>query len=276
MKTGRVDLRDVQSTMLVTLYLRALESRDANPILGDRFAADAVRRIDYDWTRLSKRSVTNSRYGVALRGRQLDDWAADFLSRHPDATVLHMACGLDSRAFRLDPPAGVRWFDVDLPDVIELRRKLYDESGNYRMIASSVTDSAWLDEIPTDKPGLIIAEGLLMYLRENEVRELLKRLTDHFPSGELIFDGVAPWMAKATQLLKKNFGRWYGDYPAYWTPMRDESDVERWNPRLRLREHVALVSRYERIPDPGLRRMYGLGSRFGWFRNFLRVFRAEF
>ncbi|WP_208719834.1 class I SAM-dependent methyltransferase [Amycolatopsis circi] len=76
---------------------------------------------------------------------------------------------MDSRAFRLDPPSGVRWFDVDLPDVIALRRKLYSADDGYRTIAASVTDSGWLDEIPADRPTLILAEGLLRYLREAEV-----------------------------------------------------------------------------------------------------------
>ena len=275
MTTGKVDFTGVQSTMLVTLFLRALDHKEKQPVLGDRFAAEAVERIDYDWKKLDKPNIVRSRFNVALRTKQFDDWTADFVRRNPDATVLQLACGLDSRAFRLDLPAGVRWFDVDLPDVMDLRRKLYDEADGYRMIAASVTDDAWLDEIPTDKPVLVIAEGLLMYLRETELRQLLRRLTDHFRSGELIFDGVAPWVTRMTQLLKKYVSRWY-DYPAYWTATRDSSDIARWNPRLRYRDHVAVMAQYEHIPDPKLRRLYRTGTRFDWFRNYLRVFRAEF
>jgi methyltransferase (TIGR00027 family) len=275
MTTGKVDFTGVQSTMLVTLFLRALDRKEKEPILGDHFAAEAVDRIDYDWTRLDKPSITCNRSVLALRAKQFDDWAADFVGRNPGATVLQLACGLDSRAFRLDLPAGVRWFDVDLSDVMELRRELYDEADGYRMIAASVTDEAWLGEIPADQPVLIIAEGLVMYLHETEVRQLLRRLTDHFRTGELIFDSVAPWVTKMTQLLKKYSSRWY-DYPAYWTTIRDSSDIERWNPRLRYCDHVAMMAQYERVPDPNLRRFYRLGSRFDWLKNYLRVFRAEF
>ena len=141
------------------------------------------------------------------------------------------------------------------------------------MIAASVTDEAWLAEIP--EPVLVIAEGLLMYLHETDVRQLLRRLTDHFRTGELVFDGAAPWVANTTQLLKKYLSRRY-DYPPYWTATRDGSDIERWNPRLRYRDHVAIMAQYEQIPDPNLRRLYRVGTRFGWFRNFLRIFRAEF
>lgn len=275
MTTGKVDFSGVQSTMLITLFLRALDCKDKEPILGDHFAAEAVDTIDYDWTKVDKPSITRNRFGVALRAKQFDVWATDFLRSNPDATVLQLACGVDSRAFRLDLPAEVRWFDVDLPDVMDLRRQLYDEADGYRMIGASVTDEAWLAQIPTDKPVLIIAEGLLMYLHETDVRHLLQRLTSHFRTGELIFDGVTPWVATTTQLLKKYLSHWY-HYPAYWTATRDGSDIERWNPRLRYRDDVAIMTHYQQIPDPNLRRLYRIGTRADWFKNYLRVFRAEF
>ncbi|MFD2420030.1 class I SAM-dependent methyltransferase [Amycolatopsis pigmentata] len=275
MMAGKVDFTGVQSTMLVTLFLRALDAKDPHPVLGDRFAADAVDRIAYDWSKLDKPNMARNRFPVVLRATRFDEWTIDFLRRHPDATVLHLACGLDSRAFRLDLPAGVRWFDVDLPDVIALRRRLYQETDGYHMIAASVTDEAWLAEIPAGRPTLIIAEGLLMYLHEAEVRQLLRRLTDRFPSGELIFDSVLPWAAKMTHLLKKYLSRWY-PYPAYWTAIRGGSDIERWDPRLRHRDNVAVMTAYQQIPNPGLRRFYRVSSRIGWFRDSLRIFRAEF
>lgn len=275
MTTGKVDLRGVQSTMLITLFLRALDCKETESILGDRFAAEAVDRIDYDWTTVDKPNITRNRFGVALRAKQFDIWVADFLRASPGATVLHLGCGLDSRAFRLDLPTGVRWFDVDLPDVMDLRRTLYNEADGYRMIAASVTDEAWLAQIPADKPVLIVAEGLLMYLHETEVRHLLQRLTSHFRTGELLFDGVTPWIAKTTQLLKKYLSRWY-HYPAYWTTIRDGSDIQRWNPRLRYLDHVAVMTQYQQIPELNLRRLYRAGTRFDCFKNYLRVFRAEF
>ena len=123
-----------------------------------------------------------------MRAEQLDDWSTDFLRRYPDAIVMHLGCGMDTRAFRLDPPETVQGFDLDQPNVIALRRKLYDDRDGYRMIGSSVTDETWLDEISTDRPMLMVAEGLVMYLTEPEVRTLLQRLTDRFGSGELVFD----------------------------------------------------------------------------------------
>ncbi|PKW17111.1 putative polyketide synthase protein [Saccharopolyspora spinosa] len=79
---GKVDFTGVQSTMLVTLYLRALESRSEDSILLDHTAVEAVRRIDYDWRKLRQPGLASNRFGVALRAKQLDDWAADFLRRN--------------------------------------------------------------------------------------------------------------------------------------------------------------------------------------------------
>jgi O-methyltransferase involved in polyketide biosynthesis len=152
---------------------------------------------------LTAKLGASGRFPPLLRARRLDNWAREFLARHPDASVLHLGCGLDSRAFRLDVPERVRWCDLDFPDVIELRRRLYPERAGYRLLASSATDPGWLDEIPVDRPSLTIAEGVLPYLTEVEVRQLLVRLTDRLPSGELIFDGVAGPTVQAAPIASR-------------------------------------------------------------------------
>jgi O-methyltransferase involved in polyketide biosynthesis len=151
--------------------------------LGDETAAEAVDRIDYDFKRIHRTSLpASNQYLVALRAKQLDDWCADFLVRYPDSVVLHLGCGLDGRAFRLAMPPAVRWFDIDQPAVVGLRRRLYDDTERYRMIGSSVTDPQWLDHIPNGCPTLVVAGGLLMYLQESEVRQLFERMIDRFDS----------------------------------------------------------------------------------------------
>ena len=143
----------VEWTNLVTLYLRAHESRSQRPILGDDAAAAAVERIAYDFKRIRRMSFpASNQYLVALRAKQLDDWCADFLRRQPDAVVLHLGCGLDGRAFRLAVPPSVLWFDVDQPGVIELRRRLYDDTDRYRMIGSSVTTRSGCSSFPPAVP----------------------------------------------------------------------------------------------------------------------------
>ncbi|BBZ39496.1 class I SAM-dependent methyltransferase [Mycobacterium conspicuum] len=238
----------VEWTNLVTLYLRAYESHSHRPILGDQAAAEALDRIDYDFKRIHRSSLpASNQYLVALRARQLDDWATAFLARHPDAVVVHLGCGLDGRAFRIAPPG--LWFDIDQPAVIELRRRLYDDTDRYRMIGSSVTDPQWLDQIPTGHPTLVIAEGLLMYLWETDVRQLVERLTDRFASGEMLFDTLPPIAPRMSKLLTKGITKW---------GIRDARDMEKWNPKLKFLEQTSVLSGYPKIPSTPVRLIYRL------------------
>src|SRR5262249_47760824 len=150
-------------------------------------------RIDYDFRRIHRvvRPAINQ-FGVALRSAQFDALITDYLNSHPDAVVLHLGCGLHSRAFRI-APEGARWFDVDLPHVIALRRQLYSESETYRMVGSSVADPGWINALPAGGPVLIVAEGLLMYVTPADVSELLHRLVNRFDTGELLADLLSEW-----------------------------------------------------------------------------------
>ncbi|OMC34011.1 methyltransferase [Mycobacterium sp. GA-1841] len=255
MATTKIDFSSVQWgsvewTNLCTLYLRACESRLDRPVLGDHAAAEAVDRIDYDFTRMHRASVPwANQFLVALRAEKLDGWTVDFLNAHPDAVVLHLGCGLDTRAFRVNRPATVDWFDVDQPGVIELRRKLYDDGPGYRMIGSSVNEAGWLEQTPTGRPTLIVAEGLLMYLDEADVRTLLGRLTDRFDSGEMTFDTIAAIGPKLSKLFTKGIIKW---------GTSDIHELERWNPRLRLLERVPAYADYQAIPLTAQRLLFRL------------------
>jgi methyltransferase (TIGR00027 family) len=180
-----IDLSGAPQTMLATLYAKALDADAEHPVLGDTYARDLVSRIDYDWSHTG----LNARLAaVTMRTAHFDDWARQFLEDHDVATVLHLGCGLDSRAFRLRPGPGVVWYDVDLPDVIALRERFYPPDDNYRLVPASVTDPRWLSTIPADRPTLMIAEGLTMYLARDDGPALLRRIVERFPSGELHFD----------------------------------------------------------------------------------------
>ncbi|MBA0048310.1 class I SAM-dependent methyltransferase [Mycobacteroides sp. LB1] len=181
-----VDLSGAPQTMLATFYAKALDADLHQPILNDVYARDIVDRIDYDWSRTT---ITAARSpAVTTRSAHFDTWARAFLSAHPEAVVLHLGCGLDSRFFRLQPGPGVEWYDVDYPDVAALRNQLYPTHEHYHVVSASVTDPEWLNDIPGDRPVLTIGEGLTMYLKEEDGVALFRRIVDRFPFGELQFD----------------------------------------------------------------------------------------
>ncbi len=191
-----VNLSGPAKTMLSTLYLKALDADFDEPILGDRFAKEALGKLDFDWSELEITPKWAPLFTV--RTAQYDIWVRQFIAAHPDCTVVHLGCGLDCRVFRIDPGPDVRWYDVDFPQVIALREQIYPSRDNYELIATPATEPQWLDQIPADRPTLLIAEGISMYLTEEEGIALLRRFVDRFGTGELQID-FFNWLAIKSQ-----------------------------------------------------------------------------
>ncbi len=230
----RVTLAEAQETLLIPLYSKASESKRHNPIFDDPKAVDILARVDYDFAHL--RVPRKTTMTLCFRANRLDAVARAFLSAHPQGTVVHLGCGLDSRCLRVGH-AGAQWFDLDLPDVIELRRKFYDETPTYHMIPSSVMELSWTDLIlimrdRPDRAVLVIAEGLLMYLDEAQVKALVLRLKEVFPGCELAFDAFSVFTVRRVgrhPSLRQTGAvvRWGID---------DPKQIEQWAPGIRLQE----------------------------------------
>lgn len=205
-----VDLSGAPQTMLATLYLKALDADFDRPVLGDRYAKEAVSRLDYDFRDIG----ITAKWAplITVRTAQYDIWARQFLAVHQQCTVVHLGCGLDSRVFRLDPGPGVQWYDVDYPEVIALRQTVFPSRPQYHLLATSATDPSWLDSIPADRPVLLMAEGISMYLTEDEGAALLRRVVDRFPSGELqidFYNRLAIKSQKAHTLVRRTGSKLY-------------------------------------------------------------------
>jgi O-methyltransferase involved in polyketide biosynthesis len=228
MSTEKISLTQEKETLLITLYAKAGESCLPDSLLRDHFAAQAVRRLDYDFAKLK---VTHDlMIGIAMRAHIFDGWTRAFLARHPDATVLHLGCGLDARVFRIDPPQGVRWFEVDYPEVIDLHRRIYPARDNCTLIGACVTDADWLAAVPPEQPTLIIAEGLMPYLEKDAAPQLLAVLAEYFSHGELAFDaysGLGLWMLKYNPSIQATGAS------VHWS-FEDPHDLEIQIPKLKL------------------------------------------
>ncbi|MGX1850262.1 class I SAM-dependent methyltransferase [Streptomyces sp. NPDC055299] len=248
---AKVQLTGEKETLLATLYGRAVDSRAEDPILGDPMAADTVRRLDHDFAKM--RITPGEAAAIALRARQLDEWTAGFLARYEEATVVHLGCGLDSRVHRLDPGPGVRWYDIDHPEVIALRRELSPERAGYTTIAASVTDPEWMARIPADRPTMIVAEGLLMYLTEEDGSALLRRLMAHTPRGELAFDAFSRFAIRSRRI---NHVVVAAGARLYWGT--DAAALARLSPKMKIVENLSALEL------PGIAKMparYRLGVR---------------
>ncbi|MEM7798737.1 MAG: class I SAM-dependent methyltransferase [Chloroflexota bacterium] len=253
-------LKGVQETLLATLYAKGRDNRSANPVLNDHLADEAVARLEKIrpiW------SLSSDAAMVASRALYLDSWTRDFLIRHPNAVVLNLACGLDTRVYRINPPDSVTWYDFDFPEVIALRRELYPdrEGASYRMLDGSVTAAGWLDDAvaSANRPVMLVAEGLFMYLTEHEVKTIIQQVIERFPTqGEICFDAlnrlgkVAGYFHPAIFASGAIF-KWGFD---------DPHELETWHPTLKLLDELS----FGELPE---REKFTLGARIGW--RFLRL-----
>lgn len=195
-ETEPVALSGVPETLLIPLYNRAAESQRPDAMLKDEKAVALVTQRSLDFSRV--RQIPMPGLLKAMRiifTREFDRYAREFLSRHPKAAVVHIGCGLDTRFERVDD-GRVEWYDLDLPDVIELRRKLMgDEAGRYHLLGCSVLEDAWLEavKVHSERPFLFLAETVLIYFAEAQVKSLVLTLRDRFPGAELVFDGWRPF-----------------------------------------------------------------------------------
>jgi O-methyltransferase involved in polyketide biosynthesis len=275
MGAEKVHVPEERKSYLSTIYGKALDARAEHPILGDTFAEEAVSRIDFDFDKLAV--AGDAAITLPFRAKLFDDWAREFLGAHPDATVLHLGCGLDTRVFRIDPPPSVRWYDVDLPEAIDLRRQLYPDRPGYKMVATSVADLKWLDAVPGDKPVLVVAEGLVQYLTVEDRDALFMRITKQFPSGEITFDAYGRATTAVLSLvlrLARTGLRLYG-------PIKDGHEIEEHVPRLRLVSAVSFLTLPEMVPLLIHSRAQGWIYRrvlehWEWYRRSMQHFRYEF
>jgi methyltransferase (TIGR00027 family) len=196
-------LSDVAETLLIPLYIRAMESQRPDALLKDEKAVALVRQMDYDFSRVKQARIQKESWvAVVLRNREFDRYAQGFLARYPKAVVVHIGCGLDTRFERVDN-GKVEWYDLDLPEVIELRRKFIGgEGARYHFLAGSVLDGAWLTAVSAhrQRPFLFLAEGVLIYFEEAQVKSLVLTLKEHFPGAELVFDAFSPFFVWANNL----------------------------------------------------------------------------
>lgn len=267
------ELVGVQKTLSPVLKAKALDNRLPDPILGDEYAEQAMRRLDPDY---DTRGCGTRQIGLAavVRAKAHDDWARSFLADHPDAVVLHLGCGLDARVYRVNPPATVDWYDLDYPSVIELRQQFLPLREHYTLIDSSATELAWLERIPRGRPALMIAEGLVPYLTETDARRLLTSVVDAFPTGQIQFDTVSVW---AWRISKWNpLGRKYE--AQFHCGFNDPAALADWHPQLEyvdeapMNDSPVLMAK----APANVRLMYRLMNLLPGFKRSTRIVRFRF
>lgn len=187
-------LNGAVETMLQSFYARAKYSKSKNCKFYDAKAVEIVDKLDYDFDDAHSDSTMGN--GVIARSIVLDELVGDFIKKNPDCVVVNIACGLDTRFYRMDN-GRITWYNLDLPETIEVRDQIYNEHGRVSTIGASAFDPSWPEKVTVRGKMLFVIEGLSMYLTAEENAKMLSIIRDNFDNAYVIMECLAKkWVNK--------------------------------------------------------------------------------
>jgi O-methyltransferase involved in polyketide biosynthesis len=233
---------DIASTSFITLYCHALETLSDNPILSDPKSVVIMTELNktlslsentLDRTLVAGRLDRKLVVHIAIRAKKYDEYARDFLERFPGGVIVNIGCGLDSRFLRIDNGRAI-FYDLDLPEIIGIRKIFFEETERYHLIASSVLDSGWMGAVRQHKgPFLFMAEGVFMYLDKDDVRSLVVKIQETFPGSELVCEVVNSLWLKSplNKMLEFKLQRevHMGKNATFRSGIHDGREMEQWH-----------------------------------------------
>jgi methyltransferase (TIGR00027 family) len=243
MSDPSISLPDVAETGMLTFYCHVVESQKPNPILRDEKAVEISRLLNPLFASSSSHLLRTLAKGkvkeelvvhINLRAKKYDEYASSFLAENPNGIIVNIGCGMDSRFQRVDNGTMI-CFDLDLPEVIEFKRRFYTETDRYQLIAASVFDDAWMDRVAKigKRPVLFMAEGVFMYLDGKNVKDLILKLQSRFPGSELVCEVVTelftrkPWNWMVALKMNQQLG--VGKDAAFTFGIRNSREMETWH-----------------------------------------------
>jgi len=251
-----IELGEVQETLLMPLWARAVESRKADPILRDDAAIELVEQIDYDFSRFEGGETENHQFVWPIRAWNFDAVIRRFLDKEESAAVVSIGAGLDTTFSRIDD-GKVAWINLDLPDAAELRRKLIPDPPRVTTIGKSVLDFSWIEDVQdhlASRSILFMAAGVLFYFEPADVETLFRRLARAFPGAHVVFDVMTRFTAwAANRTIMKDAGMGHARFRWH---LNRASRLRRWVQGIRIVDEHSL---FARIP-----------IRDTWSRSFVR------
>ncbi len=235
-------LSDVSTTSLLTLYCHGKETKSKNPILQDNKAVELIEKLNPELSKLDNnlyRDLVKNKLDrklvayITLRAKKYDEYAKEFLQRSPEGVIVNIGCGLDTRFQRIDNGKLI-FYDLDLPPVISLKKKLLPSSDRYNFLPYSVLNYEWMEQLDRwrDRPFLFMAEGVFMYLQDRDVKSLVLKLQEEFSGSELICEVFNSfWLQKPQKKIidivlqgKLHIGK----EATFNFGIRDSKEMEKW------------------------------------------------
>jgi len=188
-------MNSVNKTLYIPLYGKAYVSRKGI-LLRDTKAEEIWAAEGFPLKGKSKSKWLA--YFMGMRSAVFDRWLEEKMRTVPDAVILHIGCGMDSRVLRVGTQAH-QWFDIDFPEVIRERKRYYQESQEYHMLCADVRELQWLEALPKGGRAIVVMEGISMYLRPEELRAVLQALNAYFDQLHILMDCYTEFAVKASR-----------------------------------------------------------------------------
>lgn len=243
-----IHLNDISETAIFTLQCHALDAKSKQPYLNDISSVHTLNLLKESYAsdpdhhlyrRIVERKISSSAIAhTALRAKKYDSYIRQFLSRYPEATIVNIGCGLDDRFERIDN-GQVTFLDLDLPDIMNIKKQIFPEKERYIQISRSVFDYEWMDLVQST-PVMLVAEGVFMYCQEKDVKELFLLLQQKMENPEVVFEvfsskWLTGWRKGVTETKLKNTLK-FGEGAFYQFGIENSHTMESWSPGMKLIE----------------------------------------
>lgn len=180
--------KTLPGTSLISLWANVKEFNKEEPILKDHMSLEIVKKINYNFTNIDKNLDLFTQISIVIRSRVFDNIIEQFIKKHPTATIINLGAGLDTTFYRVDN-GKINWYDLDFPEIIETRKRLFPENERVFNIAKSLLDISWLSKIKSKKKDIFIfSTAVFKFIDKKDLKLLFSAIGSQLPGSELIFD----------------------------------------------------------------------------------------
>lgn len=273
----RIERNTVQETLIIPLYARKKCTEKFPQLFKDEAAIRLIGQIDYDFSVLEKNSGSMMQeFGfleLAMRQNDLAYEVREYLKNHPDAAVVNLGCGLDNTGRNCDNGT-CRLYNVDFPDVIEVRNSLLPAGEREKNIAADLKDISWFDEIDASGGAVFFAAGVFYYFLSGQVKALVCEMAKHFPDGKLVFDAAGK---SAVKMMLKTWIRdaEIKDVGAYFAVSDARKELSAWTDRIKVSERGYMLG-YQSLAVPSVKKIYRIMAKAGDNLMKMKIVRMDF
>ena len=260
----KIEKNSVQETLIIPLYARKVCSELYPSLYCDETANRLIDQIDYDFSDATKNShALMQRFGsleVAMRQNDIAFEIRDYLNSHPKAAVVNLGCGLDATGRACDNSI-CKIYNLDFPDVIAVRNELLPVGDREKNIPCNINERTWFDEIDASDGAIFFASGVFYYFLSEQVRDLVRAMTDAFPGCVLVFDAanrIAVKMIAKTWLKSAKIK----DVSAYFAVSDAKRELSLWDSRLHVTSRGYMMG-YNDLKDPSVSSFFRFLAKVG-------------